>query len=174
MANINLNRYYSSQNKLKSAVDSNITLNTTTTKKDLWGDVRLDFEVGEYKDSSFNSQKVSSDLQRIKNEESVMNSLRNLFNTQSCSRLLNPEIDFNLSRYMFEPINQVTAWFLGYDILQFFPLYEPRVIVNGIEVKSDVDNECYHIIMNIAIPSVSEEPFQMSSILNVDGFALQR
>jgi hypothetical protein len=30
---------------------------------------------------------------------------------------LNPEISFNLGYYLFQPINSVTAWFLGYDIM---------------------------------------------------------
>lgn len=174
MANINLNRYYSGKPTTKSTVDSSIKVNTTTTKKDLWGDIRLDMEVGEYKDSSYNAMQVNSDLQRIKNEEAVVIALRNLFNTQASSRLLNPEIDFNLSYYIFEPINPISAWFLGYDILQYFPLYEPRVIVSNVTVTPDVDNACYYIGMTISVPNVSGDSFKISSILNQDGFALQQ
>jgi hypothetical protein len=117
MANINLNRFYSSDKTLKSNVDSSITVNASTTKNDFWGDIKLDLEEGEYRDTSFNTKQVSSDLQRIKNEEAVIIALRNLFNTQYGSRLLNPEMSFNLGYYLFQPINSVTAWFLGYDIM---------------------------------------------------------
>lgn len=117
MANINLNRFYNKQNTLKSNVDSSITVNNSTTKNDFWGDIRLDLEEGEFRDTAFNSKQVSSDLQRIKNEEAVIIALRNLFNTQYGSRLLNPEMNFNLSYYIFQPINSITAWFLGYDIM---------------------------------------------------------
>ena len=173
MANINLNRFYNKQNTLKSNVDSSITVNNSTTKNDFWGDIRLDLEEGEFRDTAFNSKQVSSDLQRIKNEEAVIIALRNLFNTQYGSRLLNPEMNFNLSYYIFQPINSVTAWFLGYDIMQYFPLYEPRVIINGIKVIPNVDDACYYIEMKIAIPDVSGESFKINSILNQDGFALQ-
>lgn len=173
MANINLNRFYSSDKTLKSNVDSSITVNTSTTKNDFWGDIKLDLEEGEYRDTSFNTKQVSSDLQRIKNEEAVIIALRNLFNTQYGSRLLNPEISFNLGYYLFQPINSVTAWFLGYDIMQYFPLYEPRVVINGIKITPNLDDECYIIEMRISIPDVSGESFKINSILNQDGFALQ-
>ena len=173
MANINLNRFYGGQNNLKSTVDSKIKISTTTTKQDKWGDIRLDMEDGEYKYSSFNAMQVNSDLQRIKNEESVIISLRNLFNTQAGTRLLNPDMDFNLSYYVFEPINPISAWFLGYDIMQYFPLYEPRVIVNKIKVVPDPNEGCYYIELNIGIPDVSGENFKINSILNQEGFALQ-
>ena len=90
------------------------------------------------------------------NEESVIVALRNLFNTHGCSRLLNPEIDFNLSQYLFSPINTTYAWFLGYDLLHFFPYYEPRVRVTNVEVIAKPDEAMYAIKMTVSIPNVSD------------------
>lgn len=172
MANINLNNYYKDEKQLKSPVDSKIRLNKSISDKEYWGDLRLDLEFNEIKERPLNAKESTKDLQRIINEESVIISLKNLFNTQSCSLLLNPEINFNLAHYIFEPINTTSAWFLGYDIMQYLPLYEPRVILQGVKVIANANEAFYAIELKLLIPDVSEEEIQISSLLNQDGFSV--
>jgi hypothetical protein len=90
MANINLNNYFRKSTDIKSPVDSRIQLNKAETDKELWGDIRLDLKCNEIKERPLNAKESTKDLQRIVNEESVITSLRNIFNTYECSRLLNP------------------------------------------------------------------------------------
>ena len=172
MANINLNKLYKRQSDIKSPVDSKIQLNKATTDKEYWGDLRLDMSFNEIKERPLNAKESTKDIQRIINEESVIVALRNLFNTHSCSRLLNPEIDFNLSQYLFSPINTTTAWFLGYDLLHFFPQYEPRVRVTNVVVIARPNESMYEIKMTMSIPNVSDQEFSISSILSEDGFVI--
>lgn len=172
MANINLNNYFRKSSDIKSPVDSRIQLNKTETDDSKWGDLLLDFDFNEIKERPLNAKESTHDLKRIINEESVVIALRNLFNTHSCSRLLNPEMSFNVSQYLFEPLSVTKAWFLGYDIIQFFPLYEPRVQVQGVEVTANIAESVYEIKLTIGIPDVSGKPFQVSSILSQDGFAI--
>lgn len=116
MANINLNNYIRKTSDIKSPVDSRIQLNKLQTDNELWGDLRLDLEIKELRERSLNAKESNKDLQRIVNEESVKVALMNIFNTTECSRLLNPEINFDLRSYLFEPLSAYKAWFIGYDI----------------------------------------------------------
>ena len=166
MANINLNNYFRKTSDIKSPVDSRIKLNKADTDKEKWGDLRLDLKFNEIKERPLNAKESTHDLKRTINEESVIIALRNLFNTHSCSRLLNPEMSFNISQYLFEPLTQIKAWFLGYDIIQFFPLYEPRVIVQNVEVVANIIENVYEIKLIIAIPDISGKQIEVSSILS--------
>ena len=81
MANINLDKFYINENRLKSSVDTRIQLNKTTIDKEYWGDLKLDLSFNEIKERPLNAKESTIDLQRTINEESVAVSLRNLFNT---------------------------------------------------------------------------------------------
>lgn len=170
MANINLNNYFRKPTDKKSPVDSRIQLNKAETDKTRWGDLKLDLDINEIKERPLNAKESTHDLKRVVNEESVIIALRNLFNTHSCSRLLNPEMSFNVSQYLFEPLSATKAWFLGYDIMQFFPLYEPRVQVQNVEVVANISENVYEITLVLGFPNVSGESFKISSILSQDGF----
>ena len=172
MANINLNNYFRKNTDKVSPVDSRIQLNKKETDNVLWGDLKLDLEFNEIKERPLNAKESTHDLKRSINEESVVISLRNLFNTHGGSRLLNPELSFNVYQYLFEPLSATKAWFLGYDIMQFFPLYEPRVQVQNVEVVANLDESVYEIKLTLGIPNVSKEAFKISSILSEDGFTV--
>lgn len=116
MANINLNNYFRKATDIESPVDSKIQLNKKETDKEYYGDLRLDLEIGEIKQKQLNAEESNYDLKRIVNEESVITSLRNIFNTWVGSRLLNPEVSFEIKQYLFEPLTMAKAWFLGYEI----------------------------------------------------------
>lgn len=71
-------------------------MNKLESDKDKWGDLKLDLQFNEIKERALNAKESTKDLQRIKNEESIIVALRNIFNTRRCSRLLNPEMDFQI------------------------------------------------------------------------------
>lgn len=172
MANINLNNYFRKSTDIKSPVDSKIILNKEQTNKEKWGDLKLDLTFNETKNRALFAKENNKDLQRIVNEESVITSLRNIFNTRKCSRLLNPEMEFQIGQYLFEPLNINDAWFLGYDICMQLPLYEPRIKINAVDITAHVDEGVYSIELAIAIPDVSGAEFKISSILSQDGYEI--
>ena len=174
MANINLNNYFRKSTDKISPVDSHIKLNKTQTDKEKWGDLKLDLKFNELKQRPLNAKESTKDLQRIVNEQSVIVSLRNIFNTFKCSRLLNPEMSFNLGSYIFEPLTQSKAWFIGYEIYQQLPQHEPRVRIQHIDVSANMVEDCYVIKMTVSIPSVSDTKFSISSILSSQGYSIMR
>lgn len=171
MANINLNNYFRKTTDIISPVDSKIQLNKNQTDNEYYGDIRLDLDVSELKERELNAMESTKDLQRIVNEESVITALRNIFNTYKGSRLLNPEMAFEIKQYLFEPLTMAKAWFLGYDICQNIPKYEPRVSVTNIVVSANPDNHCYHIKLQVMIPSLNKE-INIKSLLNGEGYSI--
>ena len=172
MANINLNNYFRKNTDIKSPVDSRIQLNKKETDKEKWGDLRLDLSFNELKERPLNAKESTKDLQRTINEESVIIALRNIFNTRSGSRLLNPEMDFEVSQYLFEPLSTSKAWFLGYDICTMLPQYEPRIRVNHARVIAHIEKGYYSIDLSVGIPNVSGDDVKISSILTQDGYSI--
>lgn len=172
MANINLNNYFRKSSDIKSPVDSRIQLNKVQSDNERYGDIRLDLKFNELKERPLNAKQSTKDLQRIVNEESIIVALRNIFNTYQGSRLLNPEMKFEIKQYLFQPLTQTKAWFLGYDIYQSLPQYQPRVKINGVSVIPNNNMGCYIIKLNISIPSISGANFSISSILSQDGYSI--
>lgn len=172
MANINLNNYFRKSTDIKSPVDSRIQLNKSITDTEKWGDLRLDLKVNEIKEKPLNARESTHDLQKTVNEESVIVALRNIFNTYECSRLLNPQMKFDLGTYLFEPLTESKAWFLGYDIYQMLPKYEPRITIQNINVIADTLHDCYVIELTVALPNVSGNTFKISSVLSTDGYSI--
>lgn len=169
MANINLNNFFANKSSVKSPVDSKILLSQEDVRDEYFRDLKLDLEVGELKNKSLNAKESSKDINLVVNEESVITSLRNIFKTYKGSRLLNPDISFDIKQYLFEPITQTKAWFLGYDICQQLPLYEPRVSISSVGVEGDPNQHCYVIDLKIEIPSL-DKTVDIKSLLNEDGF----
>lgn len=172
MANINLNNYFRKSTDIKSPIDSKILLNKEITKKEIWGDLKLDLQFNEIKERALNAKESTKDLQRIVNEESVITALRNIFNTRKHSRLLNPEMEFQISQYLFEPLSLNDAWFLGYDICMQLPMYDSRLKINAVDITALIDEGAYVIELSIGIPSISDEEFKISSILSQNGYEI--
>ena len=172
MANINLNNHFKKKSDIKSPVDSRIQLNKAETDKQLWGDLRLDLKCNQIKQRPLNAKQSTKDLQKVVNEQSVIVALRNIFNTHGCSRLLNPQMSFELGTYLFQPLTQEKAWFLGYDIYQQLPKWQPRVRISNVNVIADIKNDCYIIQLTVSIPNVSGETFKISSILSATGYSI--
>lgn len=171
MANINLNNYFRKSTNTTSQVDSRIKVSENIVENDFYGDLLFDLDTKEIKDKALNAKESTRDLKRITNEESVITALRNIFNTTYGNRLLNPDVAFDIKQYLFEPITQAKAWFLGYDICQTLQIYEPRVTITGVVVDVHVNDGCYTIKLSVLIPSLNKE-IEISSILSQDGYAI--
>lgn len=170
MANIDLNKLFVNRFTTTSPVDSDINLNKQQGPDILFSDFKLDLKLEENGNRALNSLKTKDDLEKIINEESILNSLRNILSTKFYSRLLNPEMNFDLRSYLFENITEHKAFFIGYDILSYIPAYEPRVSIKNINVTAYPGNATYTIDLDIHIPVIDKD-VKLSSILNSEGIS---
>ena len=172
MANINLNNYFRKSTDIKSPVDSRIQLNKAETEKDYWGDLRLDLKFNEIKERPLNAKQSTKDLQRTVNEQSVIVALKNIFNTHECSRLLNPQMKFELGTYLFQPLSHTKAWFLGYDIYQILSKYDPRIRIQSVQITPNFEKNCYIISLVVLVPSITDQQIKISSVLSSQGYSI--
>lgn len=169
MANINLRNVFKQQPNTVSKVDSNIKLNQKSENTILYSDIKLDLTFNEDNSGLLNSDTTNKDLALITNEKSILNALKNILNTKFYSRILNPDINFDLRTYLFEELTEAKAFFIGYDISNLLPTYEPRVIINNVEVTAYIASDAYLINLSIFVPSINKN-MKLSSVLSGDGF----
>lgn len=173
MANINLGKYYKKSTDVVSPVDSRIILNKIETDERKYGDIKLDLTFNEMKERALNADISNKDLQMIYNEESILTSIKNIFKTYKGSRLLNPDMEFDLTQYLFEPLTTTKAYFLGYDLMMLIPKYEPRVSVSSINVEAFPDENCYVIDLSVTIPEFSKT-IDMKCLFDESSFSIMR
>lgn len=169
MANIDLNRLFKKQQQIVSEVDTNIKFNQPQNVNELYSDYKLDLNFYENKSDILNTEKSSKDVEKIINEDAVLNSVKNILNTKYYSRLLNPDMNFDLRSYLFEELTESKAFFIGYDIIHLLPSYEPRVKVSNVNVIAYYQNDTYVIDLYLSIPAINKN-IKLSSVLNADGF----
>lgn len=170
MANIDLNKIFKNNFKTTSKVDSEIKLNKNNKKQILYSDFKLDLVTENYNNLNINAEKINKDIALITDEESILNSLRNIITTKYHSRLLNPEMNFDLRSYLFEELTEAKAFFIGYDLASYIPVYEPRVQIGDINISAHYNSNTYTIKMTVFIPSINKN-VNLRTILNSDGFS---
>lgn len=81
----------------------------------------------------------NKDVPLITNEQSIKESIINLLSTEPGTRPMDPRYGLNLQRYLFEPLDDITADLLAYDIKMGLESFEPRI--NNIEVQIEAVEE---------------------------------
>ena len=67
------------------------------------------------------------DIPVIKNDQAVKEGIINLLSTEVGTRPMHPEYGVDLSRYLFEPIDDITSDLITYNIELALERFEPRV-----------------------------------------------
>ena len=113
----------------------------------------------------------STDVIASYDEGAVKNSLKNIFNTNPGEKLLNPEFGLSLKRYLFSPLTQDLAETIGDEIVSGIEKYEPRVILNNVDVYVDFDDNQYLISLTLTIPPLNISQKKYNGIINQSGFS---
>ncbi len=112
--------------------------------------------------------KVAYDINAIKN------SITNLFNTLPGERLLLPEYGCDLRRYVFEPITETNAMFIGRTIKRAISQWEPRVRVVNISIDAYIDEQQYIINLTLNVPIFqTDNTFSLEGKLDKQGFTVK-
>ncbi len=122
-----------------------------------------------FKDISM-SLKVSPltfDLIANKNETAIARSIRNLILTAPGERPFNPELGSQVSRLLFNPMDDITTDSLREQISNTINNFEPRVNLRQVIVQPNFDNGEYDISIRYDIVGIEASTQQLS-------FALQQ
>ena len=116
---------------------------------------------------SFKVNPLTFDLIANKNETAIARSIRNLILTTPGERPFNPELGSQVSRLLFEPIDDITSDSLKEQIENTINNFEPRVRLRQVVVQPNFDNNEYDISIRYDIVGIEATSQQLS-------FALQQ
>ena len=102
-------------------------------------------------DLDFLAHPTTGDIVKKKGAEAIKRSIRNLILTNFYDRPFQHYIGSNAQRLLFENANQLTANFLTDAIREVVGKYEPRVMLLGVDVKFDFDNNGYNATLTYSI-----------------------
>lgn len=144
----------------------------TTTVEHIYADLDLPFAIGtKLSDKYLNDKGQKTDVKLKYDSVAIMNSIQNIFNTMPGQKILNPAFGLDLRQYLFEPINEQTAREIATTIVEQLTEYEPRVILNNIDITANENENEYRIILSITIPNLNNLRTQLSGTLNDNGFS---
>lgn len=136
----------------------------------LYKDIKLDLAEKFSYNKALVKDDTVGDVQAIFNLESVKNSILNCFLTSPGQKILSPEYGIDLRRYLFESVNNDTAYFINRDITSNLPRFEPRITVSRVRVIPDPDNQEYNIELTIDVPSLNAYGVTIKNTLNSNGY----
>ena len=121
--------------------------------------------------SQVHSNSFKSDLKLDTDYKAISNSLLNIFNTSPGEKILSPNFGADLRRYLFEPVSEQTGQIIGDVILKAVKLYEPRVLVDNINILAFPENNTYQIDVYLKIPALNNKDFTFTGTLSDAGVA---
>ena len=114
---------------------------------------------------SFDPHPVTKDLPILKNQNSIIRSIRNLVETIPNERFFNPSLGSNVRSSLFEFVDFATASVIRDQILNTISNYEPRVENTDVEVEPRPDTNEFEVTIIFDIIGQEVPTQQFSFIL---------
>ena len=92
------------------------------------------------------------------NLQAIGQSLMTILSTYRKQRLFHPTFGSNLEMYLFDPVDEITAYNIKNEILQAFSEWEHRVVINSkdVVVTALLDEEMYSVEVRYSIPQLED------------------
>jgi len=110
----------------------------------------------------FTPHPATGDIGRITNSQSIKQSIQNLIFTNYGERLFQPTIGSNVNRILFEPNDIIAQQDLQFHITNTLTQNEPRIILLGVTVTPDVQND--YVYVNIVFSIINSVEVQSVSV----------
>ena len=107
-------------------------------------------------DFSFTAHPETGAVLKKIDVNSLKQSIRSLLFTTRGERLFQPDIGSDIYRLLFEPIDPITTETLRYSIQVTLENFEPRIIVDLIEVVPLYDKNSYEISIFFTIRGIAQ------------------
>ena len=114
-----------------------------------------------FKDISmtFQANPLNNDLIAIKNENAIARSVKNIVFTLPGEKFFDPYFGSQISRTLFENVDEITAAIIVDEIKESIRNYEPRVKLLDVQAFPNFDNNQFDVIITYNIIG-SEIPSQ--------------
>ena len=119
-----------------------------------------------YKDlnMSFTKNPATKDVARLFDVQAIKRAVKNIILTNKYERPFNPDFGCNLRGFLFENITEPLLVIIKDRVAMAIEKYEPRVSVEDVVVKNDIDKNGINIQVSFLINGV-EAPVTVSTFL---------
>ena len=107
-------------------------------------------------DVKFTANPVTGDINTKTDYLAVTQSLKNLLMLNHYEKPFHPEIGTNIRKLLFEMIDVTTSAALREEILNTINNFEPRVVVQSLDVIADYEKNGYMIELTYSIVNISK------------------
>ena len=107
---------------------------------------------------SFQSNPLNNDLIAIKNVNAIARSVRNIILTTPGEKFFDPDFGSNVSKLLFENVDDITASQIQEEIEFSINNYEPRVKLLSVEINPDFDNNLFDTIITYEVVGADVPP----------------
>ena len=114
---------------------------------------------------SFKTNPLNDDLIGIKNETAISRSIRNLVFTAPGERFFNQNLGSQVSKVLFENIDEISASVIKDEIENTINNYEPRVDLISVDVSPNYDDNEFNVTINYYIVGIDVLPQQLTFAL---------
>ena len=120
-----------------------------------------------FKDISMTFQRhpLTDDLIALKNATAIARSIRNIILTSPGEKLFDPDFGSNVSKLLFENMDDVSAISIRDEIENSINNYEPRVALIDVETNPNYDNNSFDVKLVYRIIGVDIPPQQLEFVL---------
>jgi len=114
---------------------------------------------------SFQSNPLNRDLIGLKNENAISRSIRNIVFTLPGEKFFDENFGSNVTRSIFENIDDISASIIKDEITTSIENYEPRVTLVSVDANPDVDNNSFDVIIVYRVIGADVLPQQLEFVL---------
>lgn len=146
------------------------TVQETLEQGYLYKDVKFDLNLQSTAGGELFRANDNSDLESLYDSKAIITSLKNILTTSPGEKLLNPQFGLDLRDYLFEPVSENRAFFIGQDILFGLAAQEPRISLDEVLIIAIPEENAYEITLSISIPTLKVYEISLKGVLNNDGY----
>jgi len=114
---------------------------------------------------SFQVNPLNNDLIALKNQTAISRSIRNIVFTVPGEKFFNPDFGSNVSRLLFETLDDLTALSIQDEIRNSIRNFEPRVILDQVNVIPNYDNNEFLVTIIYTIVGIDVPAQQLEFVL---------
>ena len=136
-----------------SQIDATVTNNSKRSNR-IYKDLNM----------SFTKNPATKDVARLFDVQAIKRAVKNIILTNEYERPFNPDFGCNLRGFLFENITEPLLVIIKDRVAMAIEKYEPRVSVEDVVVKNDIDKNGINIQVSFLINGV-EAPVTVSTFL---------
>jgi phage baseplate assembly protein W len=93
----------------------------------------------------------------VKDFVAIKKSVQNLLTTYPGERFFNPNIGSRITKLLFDPVDYINSTSIRSDIEYTINAFEPRVLLNSVNVEPNFDENGYDIVIDYSIVGLEEK-----------------